>query len=178
MDNEEKKSAATESSKSEPLNPKYAVIRKEGWGLMIESSASYDKALITLTTAFLGFIFAVIKLSSTSIHCLAFLVLILVCLMISILCSLLSFWFDQLYGDSLISYADKFYNEGIDEYRNKKHWSYFASMFSKIISGVLFFLALILFSIFIFSNIKNEKTLNDNIQTLNQTITTTQVKDS
>jgi len=49
-------------------------------------------------------------------------------------------------------YAHKFYNEDKDEYGTKKHWSYYASMNTKIISGALFFLALILFSIFIFSN--------------------------
>jgi len=148
MDNEKNKS----SDSIDILKPKYAMVRKEGWDLMVKSSISYDQALITLTTAFLGFIFAIVRLSPSTLHCVQFLVFILVSLLASIFCSLLSFWFDQLYGDSIMVYAHRFYNEGKDEYKNKKHWSYYLSMTSKIIAGALFLLSLVLFSIFLFSS--------------------------
>jgi len=159
----EKDSSNLTDSKPEPLHPKYAVIRNEGWTLMVEASSSYDKALITLTTAFLGFIFAVIKLSPLLLHSMPLLIFILVCLIVAIFCSLMSFWFDQLYGDSIINYAHKFYIEDNNEYRTKKHWSYYASLVTKILAGALFILALILFSIFLFSNFESEK-----VTTINQ----------
>jgi hypothetical protein len=146
----------------ESFNPKYVVIRSEGWSLMVGSSASYDKALITLTTAFLGFIFAVINLTPIAMHCMSIFIFILVCLLISIFCSLMSFWFDQIYGDSIINYAQYFYVDKLDEYQMKKHWSYYASMISKLFSGGLFFLALVLFSILFISNLENRNPVSNN----------------
>ncbi len=132
----------------------YKLVRSEGWGLMVESSISFDRAIISLTTAFLGFIFIFMKSSQSGSCCVLFLGFILVCLMVSIFSSLLSFWFDQLYGDSIMIYADKFYNDNMKEYGTKKHWSYYASMIAKITSGLLFFLSLVLFSIFFLLNFK------------------------
>lgn len=150
----------------EPFHPKYTVIRSEGWSLMAASSASYDKAIITLTTAFLGFIFVVINVNPVMMHCMSFLIFILACLIGSIFFSLMSFWFDQIYGDSIMNYAYRYYVDGLEEYRLKKHWSYCASMITKILAGALFFLSLILFSILFISNLDGRKSVSVN-QALN-----------
>lgn len=129
--------------------------RKEGWDILLTSSISYDSALITLATAFLGFIFGIIKLTSMHIVCMPFLILILVTLLLSILCSLLAFWFDQIHGYALMVYADWCYMDGKEEYRGKVPFSYYASTFCKLFAGIAFFVSLILFSVFFYSNISN-----------------------
>lgn len=78
------------------------IMRKEGWDICISSSIEYDKSLIFLSTATLGFIFGVTKIVGVHGACTPFLIFILVLLLLSILSSLLSFWFDQLHGEALM----------------------------------------------------------------------------
>lgn len=128
-------------------------MRKEGWDITVSSSTAYDNSLIILSTGSLGFIFGITKYSFTN-ACTAFLILILVLLLLSILCSLLSFWFEQLHGNALMLYADLCYIDGKEEYRTKKPWSYYAAASCKFLAGLLFLLSLILFSIFFLNGIK------------------------
>lgn len=130
----------------------YKIARKEGWDIITESSSSYDKAIISLSTASFGFISALVKFSPNPLICKSFLIVILVMLILSIFCSLLSFWFDQLFGSSLVKYAEKYFNEkNGEEYKND--WSYYASIVTKILSGAFFFFGLVLFSILFYINL-------------------------
>lgn len=126
-------------------------VKKEGWDIILGSSLAYDKSLISLSTVSLGFIFAISKEPNQGIGCKGFLIFILVLLILTILCSLLSFWFDQLFGYSLRNQANSYYHSENNEFKFKKDWSYYASLWSKIISGLLFIISLVLFTIY-FSN--------------------------
>lgn len=121
----------------------YKINRKEGWDLILSSSSGYDKAIISLSTATFGFISAFIKLSSDQVICKPFIILILALLILSILCALLSFWFDQLFGTVLMNYAKKYSENKNEPYY--KGCSYYASLITKILSGTFFFIALVLF---------------------------------
>jgi hypothetical protein len=124
----------------------YEHTRTEGWEMIIGSSLAYDKSIISLSTASLGFILAV---SSTKDHitkCEPLFVLILTFLILTILISLLSFWFDQITGVSMQSQANRYYKG--EKFNSKKGWSYYAGVCSKILSGLLFIVSIILFTIF------------------------------
>lgn len=128
----------------------YERARTEGWELLIGASLAYDKSIISLSTATLGFIFAV-STKEHIIKCRPLFILILIFLILTILISLLSFWFDQVTGSSMHSQAYNWYkNSGA--YSFKKGWSYYASVTSKILSGALFIFSIILFTVLFTTN--------------------------
>lgn len=127
---------------------KYLNVRKEGWDIIVGSSLAYDKSIISLSTVSLGFIFAISKKSDSMTGCNVFLIFILILLILTIACSLLSFWFDQLLGYSLRSQAKSYYKSKNNKFKFKKSWSYYASLCSKIFSGLLFIISLVLFTIY------------------------------
>lgn len=123
-------------------------VRKEGWDIIVGSSLAYDKSIISLSTVALGFIFAVSKGNPVATGCKAFLVFILILLILTVVCSLSSFWFDQLFGYSLRHQAKLYYKNEGSEFAFRRDWSYYASLWSKILSGMLFTFSLILFTIY------------------------------
>lgn len=123
-------------------------IRKEGWDIIVGSSLAYDKSIISLSTVALGFIFAVSKYPESQVGCKAFLIFILILLILTVTSSLLSFWFDQLFGYSLRHQAKLYYQSEKDEFKFNKNWSYYASLWSKIISGMFFIISLVLYTIY------------------------------
>lgn len=127
-------------------------VKKEGWDIIVGSSLAYDKSIISLSTVSLGFIFAISKNPDSAGGCKTFLVFILILLILTIMCSLLSFWLDQLFGYSL-RYQAKLYDESEgNDFKFKKDWSYYASLWSKLLSGLLFIVSLILFTIYFSSS--------------------------
>lgn len=142
----------------------YYKLREEGWSYLMNSSLAYDKALITLSTLALGFIYAIINTSifaSLDPTGKSVLILILVLLLLCISISLLSFWFDQIYGQFLIKRAEEVYLKENDDYKNIRHWSLYATNASKIASGILFIFSLILFAILITTTHVNPPTNPD-----------------
>ena len=152
--NKNKNSEAQEREQRENDRIRYEAyyhLRKEGWDFLMNSSLAFDKAMTVLSTAFLGFIFAITKneLKSASVlQCKAFLIFILIMLILCIFISLMSFWFDQRYGFFLMLRAKKYHLDGDVSYQNKAHWSYRASLAAKLISATLFMFSIMLFAIF------------------------------
>ena len=163
-------SKAVKSSREKTKSKNYEVyfnIRKEGWNLLMHASLAFDSAMTILSAAFLGFVFSVTKeqlIAGSVIQCKGYLILVLVMLTLCVFVSLISLWFDQRYGSYLMSRADKVHLEGDLSYQNKSHWSYFAALTSKIVSGILFGFAIIIFLIFFIVNIDNGTAENKSSQ--------------
>ncbi len=140
----------------------YYKLREEGWALIINAHVAFDKAIVGLSTASLGFIFAFInyhKIEEKNSILIPFLCLsnkatliwIFGLLILCIISILASFWFDQFYGQYMIFRAKKIYIEFENQYQNRKGCSYYLQIITKIISGISFVLAITLFTIYFYT---------------------------
>ena len=115
------------------------------------ASQSYDKAILSLSTAVLGFTFAYIKLFPAVSHCcvLAFTWFFLI---ISIVFVLISFVIDQFHCSHKIKYCYwRILAEG--EKIQESHWSDGWMIPFPILSGIFFVAGIVLFTIFVGINI-------------------------
>ena len=118
---------------------------------LLLASQSYDKAILSLSTAALGFSFAFIKITPPTGHC-CILLFTWFFLILSIVFVMASFLMDQLHTAHQIEYHYwRILEEGIKVER--PHWTD-AWMFPlPILSGVFFLLGITLFTIFVEINI-------------------------
>lgn len=132
------------------LDTRYWVVRKEYWDIMHDASQSFDKLIIGISSAAIGFAFALIHYKQIiNFICVGILAGIL--FVLAIILSLLSLWFRQDYGFKAIRHLNK-------EYKNETSEPFEDNVIKQMeltqaISGILFVIALILLMIFISLNL-------------------------
>ncbi len=112
--------------------------------MMFNASQSYDKAILTLSTALLGFAFAFVKLGE--IHCTRVLIFSWISLIISIISILLSFMIVQIHAENRLRTLNS-------PSKNNNHWSDFTMDLLQWTAGLFFLIGLIGFTVFVGMNI-------------------------
>jgi hypothetical protein len=77
------------------LDQRYYVVRREFFDIMHDASQAYDKAIITLSTAILGFIFGLLLYKHQILHNFFWIIAGSICFIIAIGLSLYSLWLRQ-----------------------------------------------------------------------------------
>ena len=122
---------------------------------LLHATISYNKAILSLSIAVLGFIFGYIKLGTHKIEPLCLLIFIWILLISSILCIISSILLEQFQTEHYIKYI---YNQLIPDKNiniNRDYWAHTLIRGLTIISGVFLVISLILFAIFVGLNIKS-----------------------
>jgi hypothetical protein len=119
---------------------------------LLQASQSYDKAILSLSIASLGFTFAFVRWKNTSIYHTCLLSFIWFFLISAITMILLSFLCDQLHTSHRIEFLN---SKIIDESKKiaEKHWTDDWLFILPILSGLLYVVSILLFTIFVNANI-------------------------
>ena|SRR3982751_1668751 len=118
----------------------------------LAAGQSYNKAILSLSTATLGYTFVFVKvILNSAVHHDCLLAFTWVCFIVSILFLLISFIVEQFHSEHRIKYYYWCLTGKSDSSadREKKHWADDKNMFLPILSGGFFLLGVILFSIFV-----------------------------
>lgn len=121
---------------------------------LLQASKLYDKAILSLSTASLGFIFALVQWKNNTLSCKCLLILIWILLILAMATTILSFLIDQYHSaDKMRYYSYQFVNKKTNKMDEPHQTGYWMEKLS-IISGLSFIFATILFTIFVGINIK------------------------
>lgn len=137
----------------------YSEARKDLLTRQLSNSENFDRAILSLSVACLGFSLAFIKdvIPLVDAKLLFCLYLSWLFFTISILTTLISFLSSQSGIKKQLEYAEKYYIERKNEFFTKKHWTARITDLLNISSGIIFVIAIIFSVVFVYSNIEGGK---------------------
>jgi hypothetical protein len=124
----------------------YSETRNDLLTRLLSNTEAFDKAVLSLSSAGLGFSLAFIK-DIVPVHTINNMNLLYIswgCFSGAIIFTIISFFTSQFAIRIQLGYFEKYYLEGKDEYFNKKNWLSIATEIINIVSALLFITAVIL----------------------------------
>lgn len=120
----------------------------------LSNSQIFDKSILSLSTAFLGFSLAFIKdvTSSNETNHLWLLFLSWMSFGLAIVSTILSFISSQSGIEKQMVYAKKYYLDGQDEYLDKRNWQADLTHWLFHFSGIIFIIAILSSIVFVITN--------------------------
>ncbi len=129
----------------------YKHFQAQHYDLLSIASQSFNKTILSLSTAIIGFTFAIIRLVDNKIEKLCQLKATWIFLAAAIFFILVSFITTQIHAQHRIKYMNSVIDEKYDV--PYKHWTDWAMFYSALLSGVSFFFAIMYLISFSWSNI-------------------------
>jgi hypothetical protein len=133
----------------------YSKYRDELYKRQLSNSENFDKAILSLSSAGLGFSLAFIKDLIPFSHATYVFVLIIswFAFALAIICTIVSFYLSQIGIDKQLNYAEQYYLEGKEDFLNKKNWPSKLTNYFNDFAGLIFIIAIILTIWFVSINI-------------------------
>lgn len=133
----------------------YSETRQDLLTRQLSNSQSYDRAILTLSTAGLGFSFTFIKdiVPLNQADSLNLLIISWVLFACTIFCTLISFFTSQFAIKKQLIFAEKYYLEKREEYLYKRNWLSILTELLSYFSMVVFLFALIFTIVFVSTNL-------------------------
>jgi heme/copper-type cytochrome/quinol oxidase subunit 4 len=138
-------------------NEIFAKYREDVLRRQLSNTESYDKAVLSLGTAFLGFSMAFLKdfVSYKDATLAALLPVSWSLFCLSIVATIVSFFVSQKGLNTQLIHAEKYYLENDDSYLNKKNFAASLTDFTNYGSAVSFILAVVTTIVFVVINLEN-----------------------